>query len=314
MKILFTGASSFTGFWFVRELVRAGHDVTATFRRPLDSYLDEPRRARVRALAALCRPSIGASFGDAAFLDLVASAPWDAVCHHAAEVTGYRSPGFDALDAVARNTNAAALVVERMKAAGCGRLVVTGTVFEADEGAGSGDLPAFSPYGLSKTLSWQIFRFHALRAGLSLGKFVIPNPFGPYEEPRFTAYLMDRWQAGAVASVNTPDYVRDNIHVALLARCYAGFVAGLPAAPGVAKINPSCHVESQGSFARRFAAEMRARLSLDCGLVFARQAEFPEPRIRINTDPAPALVPDWNEAGAWDDLASYYAASRGAGS
>lgn len=34
MKVLFTGASSFTGFWFVRELAAAGHDVTALFRKP----------------------------------------------------------------------------------------------------------------------------------------------------------------------------------------------------------------------------------------------------------------------------------------
>ena len=33
MKILFTGASSFTGYWFIRELAAAGHEVTAIFRK-----------------------------------------------------------------------------------------------------------------------------------------------------------------------------------------------------------------------------------------------------------------------------------------
>ena len=32
MKILFTGGSSFTGSWFIRELAAAGHQVTAVFR------------------------------------------------------------------------------------------------------------------------------------------------------------------------------------------------------------------------------------------------------------------------------------------
>ena len=32
MKILFTGGSSFTGSWFIRELAAAGHEVTAIFR------------------------------------------------------------------------------------------------------------------------------------------------------------------------------------------------------------------------------------------------------------------------------------------
>ena len=58
--------------------------------------------------------------------------------------------------------------------------------------------------------------FYCEAAGLPLGKFVIPNPFGPFEEPRFCAYLIRQWQAGQAAEVRTPAYVRDNIHVDLL--------------------------------------------------------------------------------------------------
>jgi nucleoside-diphosphate-sugar epimerase len=54
MKILFTGASSFTGFWFVRELARAGHEVVATFRKRPEAYPDALRRERATlALGAL---------------------------------------------------------------------------------------------------------------------------------------------------------------------------------------------------------------------------------------------------------------------
>ena len=37
MKILFTGASSFTGYWFVKELAERGHEVTALLRRPAEN-------------------------------------------------------------------------------------------------------------------------------------------------------------------------------------------------------------------------------------------------------------------------------------
>ena len=37
-----------------------------------------------------------------------------------------------------------------------------------------------------------------------------------------------------------------------------------------------------------------------------KQVDFPEPRVRINTDPAEADVPDWDESSAWDDMARYY--------
>jgi hypothetical protein len=163
-------------------------------------------------------------------------------------------------------------------------------VFENDEGAGSEGLPAFSRYGLSKSFTYQAFRYHAARAGLALGKFVIPNAFGPYEELRFTAYLMKTWFAGRTAAVNTPAYVRDNIHVSLLAAIYAKFAVELSDRPGFSRINPSGYPESQGAFALRFASEMRPRLNLPCDVELKQQVDFQEPRVRINTDLSDGLA------------------------
>ena len=90
-------------------------------------------------------------------------------------------------------------------------------------------LVAFSPYGLSKGLTAEIVRYRCREFGLHYRKFVIPNPFGPLEEPRFCAYLTRSWRKGEVVRVNTPDYVRDNIHVSLLAAAYAKFVGEMAA-------------------------------------------------------------------------------------
>jgi len=306
MKILFTGASSFTGFWFVQETARAGHEVTAIFRRRAEDYTDEPRRKRVQMLGGVCRPVVGVEFGDEKFIELIRQGGWDALCHHAADVTNYRSADFDVATALQNNTRNLAPVINALEEANCSRIVLTGSVFENDEGAGSEDLPAFSPYGLSKALTAQMFRYYAARARLSLGKFVIPNPFGPFEEPRFTAYLVKNWFAGVTPAVSTPLYVRDNIHVSLLARVYANFVQTLPAAAEFTKINPSGYVESQGSFALRFAREMQPRLRINCPVEMKTQADFSEPRIRINTDVPDAAALKWDEKAAWDAIADYY--------
>ncbi len=58
MKILFTGASSFTGSWFVRELSRAGHDVVAVFQGAKTEY-DEIRGERVRDVQEHCTAFFG---------------------------------------------------------------------------------------------------------------------------------------------------------------------------------------------------------------------------------------------------------------
>ena len=52
---------------------------------------------------------------------------------------------------ITRRTCAA--VLESLKSAGCSRVLLTGSVFEGGEGAGSQGLPDLSPYGLSKALT-----------------------------------------------------------------------------------------------------------------------------------------------------------------
>jgi UDP-glucose 4-epimerase len=309
MKVLFTGGSSFTGSRFIRDLAASGHQVVAVFRRRPEEYADAVRRHRVVMATEVCRPVYGCSFGDESFLALIAEGGWDLLSHHAADVTNYKSPDFDAIAALANNARNLAGTLEALKDAGCRRVLLSGSVFEGGEGAGSEGLPDFSPYGLSKALTAQVFRYYCARAGIGLGKFVIPNPFGPYEEPRFTSYLIKNWLAGATPNCSSPAYVRDNIHVSLLARAYVAFAERVPD-EGFARTNPSGYAESQGAFTLRLAQEMRPRLGLPCPVELKKQVEFPEPRVRINTDPAESDAPGWDESAAWDEMADFYRGSR----
>lgn len=307
MKILLTGASSFTGYWFARSLVAAGHSVCATLTRDsVQAYGDDVRARRVIDLQSMVRYAPGCRFGDDRFLALIGEVKPDVLCHHAADVTDYKSPDFDVNRAVANNTHRLPIVLRHLQDAGANRVVLTGSVFEGGEGAGSEGLPHFSAYGLSKALAAESFRFYCKAHGISLGKFVIPNPFGPMEEPRFTAYLMKNWFAGKTPSVNTPAYVRDNIHISLMALSYVKFIEQMPTAAGYAHFGPSGYVESQGAFAQRFAREMSGRLNLACHLDLKHQTEFTEPRIRLNTDPVDGDALGWNESAAWDEVAAYY--------
>ncbi|MFC1452313.1 NAD-dependent epimerase/dehydratase family protein [Verrucomicrobiota bacterium] len=311
MKVLFTGSSSFTGYWFIRELVAAGHEVTATFRRNPGLY-EGVRGRRAEAVQALCECVFDCAFGEDRFMSVVGGGRgWDVMCHHGAEVGDYGNPDFDVAGALRGNTHNVRSVLAALCGKGCGRLVTTGSVFESDEGSGDGPLRAFSPYGLSKALTCHALRYYAGAAGLPLGKFVIPNPFGPFEEPRFTTHLVREWYKGVTPEVRTPLYVRDNIHVSLLARAYAGFVAEQGGLPPFARMSPSGYVQTQGEFAARFAAELRPRLGLACALSFAEQTDFPEPRVRVNSDRPDAPPRDWDEKEAWDELADFYRETYG---
>jgi UDP-glucose 4-epimerase len=150
-----------------------------------------------------------------------------------------------------------------------------------------------------------MFIYYCKRAGVGLGKFVIPNPFGPLEESRFTTYLMKTWLTGATAVCSSPAYVRDNIHVSLLAKAYSRFAMEFPAI-GFSRINPSGYAESQGAFTLRMAQEMRPRLGYPCLVELRKQTDFSEPRVRINTDILDADALGWDESIAWNDMARYY--------
>lgn len=274
--------------------------------RGLVSDYSGVRAERVAALRQVAEVIEGCPFGSPRFLDVASAGTSDLLCHHAARTGDYRSPDFDVVGAVAENTHNLVSVLKAMLARGFAGVVLTGSIFEPDEGAGDTPLRAFSPYGLSKGLTWQYFHFLSQTMGFPLGKFVIPNPFGPFEELRFCNYLIQSWFKGEVPTVRTPVYVRDNIHVDLLAKAYAAFVSKGLTRDGVIKLNPSFYVESQGAFATRFATEMAPRLGIACPVTLLQQSEFAEPMVRINTDHVDSAAFDWNEAAAWEAIAEFY--------
>jgi UDP-glucose 4-epimerase len=128
------------------------------------------------------------------------------------------------------------------------------------------------------------------------------------EEERFTAYLLRAWHAKKSAAVKTPDYVRDNMPVDLLAEVYTRFADRVVSQlrPEL-RTNPSGFIESQGAFAHRVAREVRKRLHWPCELDLACQKDFSEPFMRMNFEPATLLVPEWSETGFWDSFVEFYA-------
>jgi len=302
MKILFTGASSFTGFWFVQELVEAGHEVDAYFRSPYATY-QGLRKERIDQLLPLCRTHFNLPFGSDPFLEqLQKEVKFDLFCHHAAEVSNYKSVFFDPVTALGNNTRNLSAVLTALAGA---KIILTGSVFEPNEGSGHGGVQAVSPYGLSKGLTSQFFKYYAALHQMPLGKFVIPNPFGPFEEERFTTYLVKSWFNNEVPAIHTPEYVRDNVPVSLLAKGYRHFAETMDDT-SYRDFHPSFYAESQENFTKRFSHEMAVRLKRACPFVLKPQPMLIEPKIRINHDVLNPTQLNWSESESWNQLAEFY--------
>jgi UDP-glucose 4-epimerase len=306
MRVLLTGLSSFTGYWFAEALLRAGHHVVAPLRAGLDSGSDKRRAERLRRLKGEAELIPDCAFGSPRFLDIIGGRDFDVLCHHASEVGDYRNPDFDIAGAVGRNTLNLRAVLNSMCKRGLQGVVLTGSFFEHNEGAGSQPLAAFSAYGVSKGLTADVVRYRCHEIGMRYGKFVIPHPFGPLEQPRLGAYLAKTWRSGGLAQIGTPAYVRDNIHVSLLAASYARFVNETACAPLQRKLNPSGYVETQGAFIERLAREVGHRLGMECRVQLMTQKDFPEPLVRINTEPAACYAEGWSERQAWEEYAQWF--------
>lgn len=307
MKILLTGASSFTGYWFANKLLSRGHHVTTIFTKEnLDAYPPE-RVKRIDSLGKDVHSVYGCKFGDAKFIELLKREKFDVLCHHAAEVTDYKRPDFDIVEAVSANTSNIYPVFMALRDTGC-KLVITGSVFE-DINKVNDNLPQkhFSGYGLSKSISSDLFHYYAKQFDVNIGKFIISNPFGAFEEKRFLNYLITGWLNGESRSVNTPDYVRDNIHVELLAQYYTYFIEQIVISKNpVMTLAPSGYIETQGEFAARVANEMRTRLNKECIVVNNEQKDFSEPLSLFNKDKVSEIEAGFEAQKAWDDLAAFY--------
>ncbi len=305
MKVLFTGASSFTGLWFIGRLAAAGAEIVAPLRGAPASY-SGMRAERERYLSKWAQVVPDCAFGGEKFLDLIRGRAFDVLCHHAAEARDYRSLDFDVAGALAANTRNLREVLTTLRERGLKAVVATGSVFEPEEGAGPSPRRAFSPYGLSKGLTWRTLEYWGETLGIPVSKFVIANPFGPFEEPRFVAYAVERWAKGEPVEVRTPRYLRDNIHVDLLAGIYAKFVAEAAAGGQGRRFGPCGYLETQGAFAERLGRELGARLGFPGEVTFAEQTDFSEPLARVNGDTINPTDYGWSETKAWDGLAGYY--------
>jgi nucleoside-diphosphate-sugar epimerase len=302
VRVLLTGASAFTGMWFAESLARAGHAVIAAARS--GAYADPLRQARMDRVAKIATVVPDAPFGSDRFIEAIgAHGPVDALALHGAEVGDYKSPRYDLAAAVAANTLHADTVFAAARKAGASRVVYTGTVFEPDEGRGTEPLVAFSPYGAAKAETGKALARAAEAAGLAFTKFVIPNPFGPWEERRFQRHVMSRWANGEAVHIDLPLYVRDNVPADLLALAYVGAVEGRYGG----YCGPSLYAGPVGGFFERMAREVRARTGWPCVLTVAETQTFAEPEARVGRTPLDAAALGWSEAAFWDAYAEHYA-------
>ena len=299
MRILITGPTSFSGAFIIEALAKAGHEVVTTFTKSVSEYTGV-RELRAQKAAANATIHEGVCFGDAHFLSLLQSESFDVFCHHGAWTHDYNSMDYDFESAFATNTQSMNLVCQALAKNGCQKIIVSGSIFEEGE-------ELFSPHGLVKKMTAQTTAFYGMHFGMHVSKFVIPNPFGPLDNPKLIDYLGREWHADRMPCIRTPLYVRDNIPVTLMALGFVHWVEECPTTVGTSSYAPAGYISTMGQFVERVAMELRSRLGLACAVEMGTQTDFSQPMVLVNDTPIQHQFPEWNESDFWTELADHQA-------
>lgn len=304
MKVLLTGASSFSGLWIAKALHESGHEIVAPLKQEKEAY-GSIRRMRVDILQSISDVYFATPWQSLRFKELLITEKFDAFLHHGADIKNYNDQNYDIMNSINLNAAGFSELIQIFSKNRGRYFISTGSIFESQKYDDMNVDLAVTPYGLAKSLTNLIFQHLSIWSGLSFGRVVVSAPFGPYEESRFSWSLVNAWLDGNVGIVRTPKYVRDNIPAPLLGLAYAKFLQSITLKPMGAYITrPMGFVGTQSSFARRLAEELGPRLGLECRIFENDQFSFDQPKSILNTDLS--IPQDWNKTRFWDSYADYY--------
>jgi nucleoside-diphosphate-sugar epimerase len=286
---LITGATSFSGIWFTKTMLDSGIECIAVSRNTEShSEIVQNRLNWIRKDYPNFKLSTLEESLDISRVDVV--------CFHGTATFDYRNPHFDIDLAVQSTLEVSKIIHSKFKDA---LYVHTGTFSEPNESIGNNSL-SFNPYSTSKNI---IYNQHkSLVDEGQLLKYVMPNPFGPLENHKFTGYLIQQWAAGKKPLIKSPNYVRDNVPIDLLSAHYVQTLINYTKGLGARTAWPSKYIESNLAFAKRYANHFNALTGYPTPIDAVLHHEFEEPRIRINKDYCEDTVKGWSEIDSWTKI------------
>ena len=218
MKLLFLGASSFTGYHFVKKISETKkYKVYCTLTKNLTKY-ESIRLERIKLLNK--KKNIffieNIKFGDKKFIHLIKKNNFDILCLHHAETLNYNDDKkFNFKKSITKNIKNINNVFQILNKKT--RIIISNTIFQEIK---SKNYTSVNNYGKSKSITYEKIKKICAKYNLKYKSLFITNPWGIYEEKKLNYYLIKNWLLNKETVVNYPKYVRDNIHIDKLTKNY----------------------------------------------------------------------------------------------
>ena len=211
--IVIDGISSFTGFHFANSL-STKYKVYGLISKKYNNY-KELKKKRLDILLKNQNIKIyeNIKFGDLKFFKILKKfKKIDLFCLHSSYTKNYNNDNkFSLKKAISSNLNNIEKFLDLMKLKGA-RINYSQSIFQSLYKKNVIE-KNFSKYSISKDIVSLYLTFLCEKKRLLLSFFTIANPFGIYEEKRYTNYLIKTWNNNETVFVKTPYYFRDNIPI-----------------------------------------------------------------------------------------------------
>jgi len=277
MKILFLGASSFTGFHFVKKLSKnRNNQVYCLFTKNKSNY-HSVRANRINILSKKKNIKLiyEIKFGDLKFVKLIKKKKFNVLCLHHAETKNYNDDKkFKFEKSIKKNTMNIDKVFKHLNKKIL--ILISNSIFQNIKKM---RYCAVNNYGRSKSIAYEIIQKACKKFKLKYKSIYISNPWGIYEEKKLNYYLISSWINGKEAIVKYPDYIRDNIFIDKLTEQYERIIYSKSK-----KIDyfPSGYCSTNEEFIQALKKKFEIFFNIKANVKFIYNLKHTQPKIRIN--------------------------------
>lgn len=239
--VIMSGVSSFTGYWFAKELKEAGVETIGTLTREINEYtgLERARIELLQARGVVIRDQLPTQ--SKKYLELLDSFDRPTLALHGAPTAATKNADYVRTISEIYATIPELFFELKQKK---GSVIVTESAYQYLNKSVSRD------YGIAKAVLSEIYTGYAEKLGLDISRFVIGNPFGPLQGGRLASYIMECLSKQHKVELKKPDDIQNNQLIFPLAREYSALAQSNP------KLRPRTlvpiqYVETNRQFLRR---------------------------------------------------------------
>jgi len=276
-KILFTGLSSFTGFYFINQLSNNKNNKIFCILSKNKKDYDFFKKKRISLISKKKNVNLifNVKFGDKKFINLLSKEKFNFLCFHHAYTKNYNNDKkFNFKKSLKENLNNVDELFKYINKKS--KIIITNTIFQKIP---KKNYKSINNYGVSKELTYEklkkLCNFHKIK----YKSFFITNPWGIYEEKKLHYYLIENWLKNKEVIIKFPNYIRDNIHIEKLSKEYQKVINSKSEKK---EYFPSGYCSSNKVFIEALRKEFEKYFNVKTKVKYLKRIKGDQPIIRVN--------------------------------